>query len=147
MTWSRSSPDFKAESYSRDFDATFDGGVTWRGSAASGPATPAGTVGAGTVDPEEMVVAAVSSCHMLFFLALASRKGLVIDRYEDDAIGVLEAKDGATWLTRITLRPRVTWGGAPPDKAVVDELHHGAHKRCYIANSLKGEVVVDPAEG
>ena len=114
-------------------------------SAAAGPAVPPGTVGAATVDPEELTVAALASCHMLFFLALAAKRGLVIDAYGDDPIGVLESKDGATSLTRITLRPRVTWAGEPPAAAVVDELHHEAHKRCYIANSLRSEVVIEPA--
>lgn len=142
ISWAREG-DFDLKTYRRDHQASFDGGVTLPMSAAGGPAVPPGTVGAATVDPEELTVAAVSSCHMLFFLALAAKRGLVIDRYDDDPVGVLESKDGATSLTRITLRPKVTWGGTPPDAAVVTELHHSAHKRCYIANSLKSEVVVE----
>lgn len=145
ISWTRSSPTFDLKSYGRDHTWSFDGGITVPASAAAGPAIPPGTVGAATVDPEEAVVAALGACHMLFFLALASRKGLVIDAYEDDPSGLLESKDGATWLTTITLRPRVRWGGAPPERAVVDELHHEAHKRCYIANSLKSKVTVEPA--
>lgn len=143
LSWSRGGADFQMKTYSRDHMVAFDGGMTLPMSAAGGPAVPPGTVGAHTVDPEELTVAAVASCHMLFFLALAAKRGLTIEAYVDDPVGVLETKDGATWLTKITLRPRVTWGGTAPDAAVVDELHHGAHKRCYIANSLKSEIVIE----
>lgn len=144
IAWARGGAEFQLKTYARDHQTTFDSGVTLPVSAAAGPAIPPGTVGAGTVDPEELTVAALSSCHMLFFLALAAKRGLVIDAYDDDPVGVLESKDGATWLTKITLRPRVTWGGEPPAAAVVDELHHEAHKRCYIGNSLKSEIVIEP---
>lgn len=144
LVWTRGSQNFDAKVYSRDHELIFDSGTTLAASAAGGPAVPPATVGAHTVDPEELVVAATASCHMLFFLALAAKRGAVIDRYEDDPVGELETKDGATMLTRITLRPLVTWGGEPPAASVIDELHHGAHKRCYIANSLKSEVTVEP---
>jgi organic hydroperoxide reductase OsmC/OhrA len=144
LTWARRGAEFQLKTYSRDHEAVFDGGVTVPVSAAAGPAVPPGTVGAHTVDPEELTVAAVASCHMLFFLALAAKRGLTIDAYDDDPVGVLESKDGVTAFARITLRPRVTWAGAAPEPAVIDELHHGAHKRCYIANSLKAEILVEP---
>ncbi len=145
LSWSRGAAEFQMKTYSRDHQVAFDGGVTVPLSAAGGPAVPPGTVGEHTVDPEELTVAAGSSCHMLFFLALAAKRGLTVEAYADDPVGVLDSKDGATWLTKITLRPRVTWGGTAPDAAIIAELHHGAHKRCYIANSLKSEIVVDPA--
>ncbi len=145
VSWARRGAEFQLKTYIRDHETTFDGGITIPVSAAAGPAVPPGTVGAATVDPEELTVAALASCHMLFFLALAAKRGLVIDAYGDDPVGVLESKDGATSLTRITLRPRVTWAGEPPAAAVVDELHHEAHKRCYIANSLRSEVAIEPA--
>ena len=143
LSWSRGEAEFQMKTYLRDHQVAFDGGATLPMSAAAGPAVPPGTVGEHTVDPEELTVAAVSSCHMLFFLALAAKRGLTIEAYADDPVGVLDSKDGATWLTRITLRPRVTWGGAAPDAAIVAELHHAAHKRCYIANSLKSEIVIE----
>jgi organic hydroperoxide reductase OsmC/OhrA len=146
VSWARRGAAFEVKTYVRDHDVTFDGGVTVPVSAAPAPSMPAGTIGAATVDPEELAVAAVASCHMLFFLALAAKRGLVVDAYDDAPSGVLESQDGATWLTRITLRPRVAWGGDPPDAAVLAELHHGAHKRCYIANSLKSEIVVEPRD-
>lgn len=145
LVWARSTPDFDPKTYVRDHTLSFASGVTITNSAAAGPSTPPGTVGPGATDPEALVVSAVSACHMLFFIAFAAKRGVVVDRYEDDAVGLLEPKDGATWLTRITLKPKVTWGGTPPAQEVIDALHHDAHKRCYIANSLKGEVVVEPA--
>ncbi|MBE7453384.1 MAG: OsmC family protein [Kofleriaceae bacterium] len=146
LVWTRATPDFDLKTYPRDHAITFPSGVTVTGSAAAAPSTPAGTVGPDTIDPEAMTVAAVSSCHMMFFLALAAKRGLVIDRYEDAPIGLLEPRDGATWLTKITLRPRVTWGGDAPGADVVADLHRSAHKRCYIASSLRGEVAVEPAD-
>ena len=147
VSWARGEAAFEMKTYVRDHQAAFDGGVTLPMSAAAGPAVPPGTVGAATVDPEELTVAAVSSCHMLFFLALAAKRGLVIDAYDDAPSGVLESREGATSLTKITLRPRVRWGGTAPDAAVVHELHEGAHRRCYIANSLKSEIVIEEGGG
>jgi organic hydroperoxide reductase OsmC/OhrA len=96
------------------------------------------------VDPEEAFVASVSSCHMLTFLYLASREGLQVDRYEDAAVGVMTKNErGIPWVSRITLRPQIGYGGgrlpAPED---VDRLHHQAHEQCFIANSIRTEVVV-----
>lgn len=141
LVWNRTTA-MDPKVYPRDHQWTFDSGATVRASAAAGGAVPPGTIGADTVDPEEAVVAAVASCHMLFFLALAAKRGLSIDRYEDAPHGVLETRDGKAWLTSITLEPRVTWTGDAPAAEVVDELHHQAHARCYIANSLRSEIIV-----
>lgn len=143
LVWSRASQSFDVKAYSRDHLVAFDSGAEIIGSAANGPSQPPGTVGDNTIDPEEMVVAAAASCHMLFFLALAAKRGLVIDRYEDEPSGVMETHGKATWLTKITLRPLVTWSGEAPAAAVLDELHHESHARCYIANSLKSELTVE----
>jgi len=96
------------------------------------------------VDPEEALVAAAASCHMLFFLSLAAARGYVVDRYDDHAIGTLAPDaDGRMAITRIELRPAIVFGGdRRPDRAALAELHHEAHARCYIANSLKGDIVV-----
>ena len=142
VTWSRTTETMDPKTYTRDHLWTFDSGVVVRASAAAGGPVPAATIGPDTVDPEEALVAALASCHMLFFLALAAKRGLVIDRYEDAPHGELGTRDGATSLTTITLEPKVTWHSAPPDAAIVDELHHQAHQRCYISNSLKSEVVI-----
>jgi organic hydroperoxide reductase OsmC/OhrA len=144
LAWVRGDREFTGKTFSRDHEVAFDSGATLTVSAANGPSQPPGTVGERTADPEELTVAAAASCHMLFFLALAAKRGLIVDGYADEPVGIMESKDGATWLTKITLRPRVTWGGEPPDAKVVDELHHDAHRRCYIANSLRSEIVVEP---
>src|SRR5204863_3017409 len=95
--------------------------------------------------PEEALIASLSSCHMLWFLALAAKRGLVIESYSDQAFGVLD-KDaqGRISMTRITLRPIVRFSGPAPDPSVFTELHHEAHDRCYIANTVRSEVTCDP---
>ena len=143
LVWTRTAADHDVKTYSRDHQVSFDSGAVVTGSAASSPSQPAGTVGPNSIDPEEMLVAAAASCHMLFFLALAAKRGLVIDRYEDDAVGVMETRDKVTAMTHITLRPQITWSGATPAADVVAAIHHESHVRCYIANSLKTEVTVE----
>ena len=97
------------------------------------------------VDPEEALVASVASCHMLWFLSLARAERLDILSYIDEAEGVMgRLGSGKMALTRITLRPAITFAGSPPDAAVLDRLHHEAHERCFIANSLKTKIVVEP---
>lgn len=91
-------------------------------------------------DPEEMLVAALSSCHMLWFLALARIEGVKVTAYEDDAEGMLDGER----FTRVVLRPRVTLDDEP-DAELIESLHHGAHERCFIANSVNFPVEVDPA--
>ena len=76
-------------------------------------------------------------------LRQSDKRGFVVERYEDEPVGVMETVDKATWLTKITLRPLVTWGGEAPAPDVIAQLHHDAHHRCYIANSLKSEITVE----
>jgi organic hydroperoxide reductase OsmC/OhrA len=98
------------------------------------------------VDPEEAFVASLSSCHMLFFVDFARRAGFVLDSYVDDAEGVMEKRaDGAMWMSRVTLRPQLQWSGDGPDSAALADLHHRAHEACFIANSVKTDVQVEPA--
>lgn len=95
------------------------------------------------VDPEEALVASTSSCHMLWFLALAARRGFVVDEYADQASGVIEADEtGRHRFSRITLRPQVLFDGNGPSENELAELHEQAHESCFIANSLRCEVVV-----
>jgi organic hydroperoxide reductase OsmC/OhrA len=141
VEWKRESPDFRYESYNRDHDWRFDGGVTVRASAA-----PAYLGNERCVDPEEAFIASLSSCHMLTFLAIACKKRFVVDGYSDHAIGIL-AKDGAgkLALTRVTLRPRVKFGGdKPPAPEELAQMHEQAHHACFIANSVKTDVSVEP---
>ncbi len=97
------------------------------------------------VDPEEAFVASLSSCHMLFFLAIAARSGYVIDEYTDEAVGYMDKNtEGKTAMTKVLLRPRVSYSGSKiPDRGRIEKMHHRAHELCYIANSVKTEVVTE----
>jgi organic hydroperoxide reductase OsmC/OhrA len=91
-------------------------------------------------NPEALLVGALSSCHMLWFLALARKKGFEVASYEDDADGVLDGKR----FTAATLRPRVRWQGEPPAPEAIEALHHRAHELCFISNSVSFPVEVEP---
>lgn len=146
VLWTRrASEPFTDNKYSRAHVWSFDGGFDVPASAAPAHVPPA-TSRPDAVDPEEAFVASLSSCHMLFFLYHAARFGAVVDRYEDQAIGVLEKNaQGRSWMSRVTLAPKISWGaGKVPSPAELEGLHHKAHEDCYIANSVKSEVVVAP---
>ena len=105
---------------------------------------PPGTANEAGVDPEEALIAAISSCHMLFFLDYARRARFVIASYVDEAIGVLEKReDGKIAVTRVTLRPRIEWAGEEPTAEQLADLHHRSHEDCFIANSVNCEVTVE----
>jgi organic hydroperoxide reductase OsmC/OhrA len=135
--------------YSRAHEWLFDGGAKVHASASPHVvklpfSDPSG------VDPEEAFLAAISSCHMLFFLDFAAQRGFVVASYDDRAIGVMsKTSDGKEWMTKVTLNPHVEFiGDKRPTPAEVDALHHESHAECYIANSVKAEVVVEgQAEG
>jgi organic hydroperoxide reductase OsmC/OhrA len=136
--------DFPSGRYSRRHEIRFDGGAVVAASASPG-VVPAPLSDPAGVDPEEMLVAAVASCHMLWFLDLARRAGLDVASYRDEAEGELgRTAAGRTAITKVILRPDVAFAGAAPDAAALDRLHHEAHERCFIANSLNGEIVVEP---
>jgi len=97
--------------------------------------------GAPGVDPEQAFVVSLSACHMLWFLHLACRAGFVVDAYQDDALGTPDK----TWMSRVTLRPRVTYSGKTLTEEEHQALHHKAHERCFIANSVKTEILLEPA--
>jgi len=140
VRWKRESEDFAYDNYNR--------GHEWELSGVRIPASAAPEF-LGTpdrVDPEQAFVAALSSCHMLTFLAVAARRRLTVDRYEDDAVGFLEKNaEGKLAMARVILRPRVVFapGGAPP-VAEVEKLHHKAHENCFIANSVRSEITIEP---
>ena len=145
ISWTNDDPEaFAKGRYSRAHQWAFDGGQVVR--ASSSPSVVREPLSdAFGVDPEEALVAAVSSCHMLWFLDLARRAGHALKSYEDEAEGALEkCADGKVRITRVTLRPRVAWAGAAPDAAALDGLHHAAHEACFIANSITADVVVEP---
>ena len=146
IRWQRTSPDFVSGKYSREHTWSFDGGLTMPASA-SPSVVPAPWSNPANVDPEEAFVASVSSCHMLTFLFVAARQGFQVDRYDDKAVGVMTRNEkGVPWLSLVTLHPRIAYSGETlPAQADEERLHHLAHEQCFIANSIKTEVVVESA--
>ncbi len=141
VAWRRDSDDFSYEGYTRDHTWTFEGGTSVPASAA-----PAYLGSAARVDPEEAFVAALSSCHMLTFLAIAAKKRLVVDAYRDAAVGFMEKNEaGQLAVTRVVLRPEIAFSGEAPDGDALARLHHLAHEQCFIANSVRTEVTVEGA--
>ena len=143
IVWRFEGEDFSRGRYSRAHEWRFDGGTVVPASPSPGIVPPP-YIREDAVDPEEAFVAALSSCHMLTFLDLARRDGVVIQSYEDEAIGIMEEiAPGRRAVTKVTLRPKIIFDGAPPDQARLDDLHHRAHELCFIANSVTSEIVVE----
>ncbi len=137
VEWQRSG-EFRFETYSRCHVLRFeDTAVPGTASPANIPPTAPGGPG---VDPEQAFVASLSACHMLWFLALAAQKKWVVESYVDEAVGVLDK----TWMSRVTLRPVVAFFERKPSEEEHAALHHRAHEKCFIANSVKTQVVVEP---
>lgn len=135
--------DFVAGRYSRGHTVAFDGGITIP--ASSSPSVvPLPWSVAEAVDPEEMLVAALSNCHMLTFLHKAREAGFVVTAYRDQAEGVMrKTTEGKIAVTKVTLRPDIAFQGRAPDAGQLEALHHAAHEDCFIASSVKTEVVVE----
>jgi organic hydroperoxide reductase OsmC/OhrA len=144
VAWRRTGDeDFAKGRYSRGHVWRFDGGVEMPASA-SPSVVPAPWSREDAVDPEEAFIAALSSCHMLFFLDFARRADILVESYEDAAIGTLERiAPGRMAMTRVVLRPRIAFAGDAPDQATLDDLHHKAHEACFIANSAKTEISIE----
>jgi organic hydroperoxide reductase OsmC/OhrA len=144
VLWSRGDQVFSDRRYRRSHRLLFDGGAELMGSSSPQVVPLPGSDPAG-VDPEELFVASLSACHMLWFLDLACRAGHVVDSYDDAPEGLM-ARDGQGRLamTEVTLQPRVAFAGAAPDPAEVLRLHHAAHEACFIANSVRSTVRVQP---
>jgi len=144
VAWTRNADEaFTDNRYSLAHRWRFDGGAEVPASA-SPHIVPLPYSEPANVDPEEAFVAALSSCHMLFYLSLAAARGLVVDNYDDEAEGFMEKDgDGATWVARVVLSPRVAYAGQAPDRATEAELHHEAHRRCFLANSVRTVVETD----
>ena len=141
LLWQRTTAGFDYETYDRTHTITFGSGPSLSTSSApdyKGDPTK--------VNPEEMLVAALSSCHMLTFLAVAAKKRFVVDRYEDDAVGFMEKNAaGKMAVTRAVLKPRVVFSGdKQPSAEELARLHASAHDNCFIANSVTTEVAVEP---
>lgn len=145
VVWTRAAgAAFKDNRYSRAHEWRFDGGTVVPASS-SPKEVPVPMSKADAVDPEEALVASLSSCHMLFFLFYAAKAGLVIERYEDEAIGEMgKNAKGGTAMVKCRLRPRIGWVDRTPSASELEQLHHRAHESCYIANSVTTEIVIEP---
>jgi organic hydroperoxide reductase OsmC/OhrA len=145
VKWQRGDQDFLDDNYSRGHTWEFDGGLSVPASA-SPDIVPLPKSIAENVDPEEAFVASLSSCHMLFFLAIAAKKGYVVDNYEDCATGLLAKNEqGKLAMTRVTLRPRVEFSGEKqPNGEQLEQIHEQSHELCFIANSVRTEVNTEP---
>ena len=148
VEWNRGGAVFTDNRYSRHHRWLFDAGIEVPASASPHVVPPPLSVAA-AVDPEEAFVASLSSCHMLWFLSIAAKRGFVVDSYRDDAVGIM-AKDasGKLAMTRVTLRPDARFSGSM--RPAADEMlamHHEAHGQCFIANSVKTDVRCEPAAG
>lgn len=136
LVWNDGGRPFTYETYPREHEIVFKGrqkitasaSPIYRGDGLHG-------------DPEDMLVAALSSCHMLSFLAICAKKKISVQSYEDDAVGFLENEGGKLWVTRVILQPKVV---SSADAATLEAVHHLAHEACFIANSVKTQVVVEP---
>jgi organic hydroperoxide reductase OsmC/OhrA len=138
--WVKESASFDYKEYNREHTWTFTNGTVIHASAA-----PRYLGSEECVDPEEALVAAISSCHMLTFLAICARKGIVVESYQDSAVGYLEPnEDRRLAITRTILRPRIVFApGQQPDARTLNELHEHAHHGCFIANSVRTVVTVE----
>ena len=143
IRWTRDGASFPDNRYSRGHTWEFDGGVTVP--ASSSPlVVPLPLSREDAVDPEEAFVAALSSCHMLVFLSIAAKKRFTVDAYEDRALGIMTKNEGGKlFVSKVTLDPRIEFSGDKvPTPEQIAEMHHLAHKECFIANSVLTEIVV-----
>ena len=143
ISWSKTSPEFLEGKYSREHTWRFDGGVTV--AASSSPSVvPLPWSNPDAVDPEEALVAAISSCHMLSFLWVAAKQGFVVERYDDEAVGSMRRNEaGVPWVSAVLLNVQIVYGGGrQPTVEEEDAMHHLAHEQCFIAASVKTKITV-----
>jgi organic hydroperoxide reductase OsmC/OhrA len=136
LNWEKGDAPFTYDAYTRNHAIAFKNGQE----TVIFSAAPAYKGDSSKADPEDLLVAALSSCHMLSFLAIASKKKLTVTSYEDDAVGFLENEGGKLWMTRVILRPKVA---IDTDAETLAHIHHLAHEACFIANSVKTAVSVE----
>lgn len=141
ISWNRNNQPFNVEKYSRQHQLDFQNGIVIRGSAAE-----AFHGDSDCVDPEQVYAASVSSCHMLTFLAIVSKKNYVVDEYRDEAEAVLSKNDeGQLCVTQVKLNPVVKFSGEIiPDQETLERLHQAAHHHCFIANSVTAKIYINP---
>lgn len=141
VRWKRESSDFEYKHYNREHEWKFEHGFVVGASAA-----PDYLGKPGHVDPEEAFVASISSCHMLTFLAIASKRKFVVENYTDDAVGFLEKTPQSRMaISRVELRPNIVFSGEPPTPAQIEKMHESAHRNCFIANSVTARIDVLPS--
>ena len=144
ILWERGDQTFTDNRYSRRHTIRLDGGLEVAGSS-SPLVVPLPYSDPAAMDPEEAFVASLASCHMLWFFSIAVRAGFCVDRYADHAVGVMAANEKRKfWVSRVTLRPAVSFSGRQPTTDELADMHHQAHEECFIANSVKTQVVVEP---
>lgn len=140
LSWARTTPDFSYDSYSRSHTLRTGSGVVLPASSA-----PEFLGASDRVNPEEGLIGALSSCHMLTFLAVAARRKWVVDSYADEATGTLAKNaEGRLAITQITLRPKVVFAGQGPSAEELQKLHDAAHRGCFIAASIRSDVTIEP---
>lgn len=143
IRWQRGEHPFAKGRYSRRHEWRFDGGAIV-GASSSPHVVREPFSDASAVDPEEAFVAALSSCHMLWFLSIAAERGFIVDDYEDEPVGYMRDDDaGKTVIAEVVLRPHAIFNGTQPAHGQIDELHHAAHERCFLANSVKSTIRVE----
>lgn len=146
IKWQRQQDEkFIDNQYSRAHDWQFDGGQTVK--ASSSPhVVPLPYSVAENVDPEEAFIASLSSCHMLFFLSIAAKRKYIVESYIDEASGIMQAdEDKKIAMTEVTLKPTIKFiGDRQPDPQQIDKIHHQAHQQCFIANSVKTKITIQP---
>ncbi|MCJ8317995.1 MAG: OsmC family protein [Colwellia sp.] len=145
INWARASDEnYIDNKYSRGHEWLFDGGATVKASSSPHVVSLPYSVEE-NVDPEEAFVASLSSCHMLFFLSIAAKRRYVVDSYTDNAVGVMgKDENGRISMTKVTLRPNVQFSGdRKPTMEQLEKMHHQSHDQCFIANSVKTEIVTE----
>jgi len=146
VKWHRNGAVFTDNRYSRQHSWNFDGGIEIPASA-SPHVVPLPLSVVEAVDPEEAFVAALASCHMLWFLSIAAKAGFVVDSYQDEATGVMARNpDGKLAMTQVTLYPKLVFAGRRPSADQHNAMHQEAHEECFIASSVKTDVRCEPTD-
>ncbi|THF65574.1 OsmC family protein [Pseudothauera nasutitermitis] len=140
IAWQRTPHAIEADTYSRTHVADLNGGQRIAVSA-----TPEYKGDADRTDPEQLLLTALASCHMMTFLAIAEARGYRVERYQDNPVAHLEKDaDGRQAVTRIELAPQTTFNGKLPTEAELARLHDSAHRNCFIAHSIVAKVSIAP---
>lgn len=144
IEWERQAASFSDGKYSRAHRWIFDGGLIVPGSS-SPHVVPLPYSDEQAVDPEEAFIAALSSCHMLWFLSIVAEAGFVVEHYHDQAVGKMgKNSTGKIAMTKVTLRPNIIWAEPAPSTEQIEQFHHQAHEQCFIANSVLTQISIEP---